>query len=200
MEPTPLRDARAPSRPGERRTFGRALLTIARSAVERAVSTGAPLELDPDTLSTELVRPASSFVTLRRGEALRGCIGDLEAERPLAAGVAANARKAATADPRFAPVTATELSGLRIEVSVLGLLEALAAASETELLSALRPGVDGLVLCDGALRGTFLPAVWESLPAPRDFLAELRRKIGLTADPGSPGLRAYRYSVESFED
>lgn len=196
----PLREPRALPRPGEREALGTALLAIARSAVEQVVRKGAPLALAADTLAPELARPASSFVTLRRGEALRGCIGDLDASQPLAVGVAANAGKAATADPRFAPVTPAELSGLRLEVAVLGPLERLEVASETELLAVLRPGVDGVLLCDGPHRGTFLPAVWESLPSPRDFLSELRRKAGLASDHWSPATQVHRYRVESFGD
>jgi AMMECR1 domain-containing protein len=64
-------------------------------------------------------------------------------------------------------------------------------------LSQLRPGVDGLILEEGGRRGTFLPAVWESLPEPRAFLRELKRKAGLPADHWSDTLRAHRYTVES---
>ena len=64
-----------------------------------------------------------------------------------------------------------------------------------EISMILRPGVDGLVLSEGAASATFLPAVWESLPEPRAFLDALRRKAGLPPGHWSPALRCQRYTV-----
>ena len=108
--------------------------------------------------------PGASFVTLHRRGELRGCIGSLEPHRPLAEDVAGNARAAAYLDPRFAAVAREELPELELEISVLSPLAPLPAASESELVASLRPGVDGLVLVEGARRATFLPAVWRSAP------------------------------------
>jgi hypothetical protein len=69
---------------------------------------------------------------------------------------------------------------------------------EPDLLRQLRPAVDGLILEDGSARGTFLPAVWESLPEPRQFLNELKRKAGLPANHWSETLKVSRYQTESF--
>ncbi|MGE5155183.1 MAG: AMMECR1 domain-containing protein, partial [Bdellovibrio bacteriovorus] len=69
---------------------------------------------------------------------------------------------------------------------------------EADLLEQLRPGVDGLILEDGGRRGTFLPAVWDSLTEPRLFLAELKRKAGLPATYWSPTLKVSRYNTETF--
>jgi AmmeMemoRadiSam system protein A len=96
-------------------------------------------------------------------------------------------------------VEARELPRLAVHISVLSPLEPLPAPSEAELLARLRPGTDGLVLSEGALASTFLPSVWESLPSPDRFLAELKRKAGLPADHWSPTLRFQRYTVEEFE-
>ena len=139
----------------------------------------------------------ASFVTLHRGRELRGCIGSIEPRRPLVHDVAANGRAAALADVRFAPVAVGELGALAIELSVLGPRRPLVVASELELLAALRPGVDGLILELGARRATFLPTVWEQLPDPREFVAQLRRKAGISAS-WSPSLRVARYEVEAF--
>jgi len=81
---------------------------------------------------------------------------------------------------------------------VLSALVPLPAASEAELLAALRPRVDGLVLVEGRRRATFLPAVWRELPEPRQFLAHLKHKAGLPADHWSPSLQFFRYTVEEF--
>ena len=67
--------------------------------------------------------------------------------------------------------------------------------SEADLLAQLRPGVDGLILEDGTMRATFLPDVWESLPEPADFLAQLKKKAGLPVDHRSGTLRVSRYTT-----
>jgi AmmeMemoRadiSam system protein A len=174
-----------------------ALGAVARAALVAAVAgRGAAL---PDLAPWPRLRePGASFVTLHRDGELRGCIGSIEPRRPLADDVAANARAAAREDDRFAPVAAAELAELAVELSVLTPLEPLAAGSRAELLALLRPGVDGLVLADGDARATFLPAVWEQLPEPSDFLAHLERKAGLTPGAWSPGRLCFRYAVDSF--
>jgi AmmeMemoRadiSam system protein A len=148
--------------------------------------------------SPALQRIAACFVTLRRFGRLRGCIGSLEATRPLANDVAQNAWRAAFADPRFTPLSRDELEDLEVQVSVVSSLEALEVRNDTELIAELRPGRDGAVLALGSRHGTFLPAVWESLPEPSRFVQELRRKSGIRSGGWAEGLQAFRYSVESF--
>jgi AmmeMemoRadiSam system protein A len=173
------------------------LVAIGRAALVAAVRDDnyAP----PSPLTGRLGAPGASFVTLHVGAGeLRGCIGSLAPRRPLAEDVAANARAAAREDLRFAPVGAHELDGLSFEISLLSPLAPLAVASRRELLAALRPGVDGLVLDDGERRATFLPAVWAELPEPERFLAQLERKAGLPAGGWSRALRAWRYTAVSL--
>ena len=130
----------------------------------------------------QLQAAGASFVTLTLGGRLRGCIGSLEARAPLVADVAHNAWRSAYKDPRFAPVTADEIGGVTVSISVLGTPEPLAAASEAELVAAARPGVDGLILADHGRRGTFLPQVWETIPDAGEFVRRLKQKAGLPAD------------------
>lgn len=148
--------------------------------------------------------PGASFVTLTLGRvpggALRGCIGSLEARRPLREDVEANAVAAALHDPRFAPLTARELDDTVVEVSVLSAPAALPAADEAELLARLRPGVDGVVLSACGRRATFLPQVWEQLPDPADFLARLRRKAGLPADYWGRDVVVETYTVTAWQE
>ena len=174
-----------------------ALATVARSALVAAVR-GDPAPAIPPALSERLRTPGASFVTLRHGGELRGCIGTLASRRPLAEDVAANARAAALEDRRFDPVAPEELPGLEIEISVLSPVEPLAVASRPELLALLRPGVDGLVLDDDGQRATFLPAVWEQLPDPEEFLSHLERKAGLEPGRWSATALCGRYTVECF--
>jgi len=131
---------------------------------------------------------------------LRGCIGSLQAWRPLADDVRANALAAAFQDPRFAPLSMTEWPAIRIEVSVLTPAQTLIVDSEDDLIAQLRPGQDGLVVELGGHRATFLPQVWEQLPAPRDFLAHLKHKAGLSHDAWSPAMRWSRYEVQKWQE
>jgi AmmeMemoRadiSam system protein A len=176
----------------------RALLAgIARRSLEDAFA-GRATELDVDALPEGLRRPGACFVTLERGGELRGCIGSIEARRPLADDVVENARAAAFEDYRFAPLERRELATLDIHLSVLGESEPFPVADEADLLARLVPGEDGLILEEGFHRATFLPQVWESLPDPRDFVRQLKRKAGLAPDHWSRSLSFRRYRVESI--
>lgn len=183
--------------------LGKTLLLLARHAIaERLGVAPAPdMPGQPDLSShPELARPGAVFVTLTRQGDLRGCIGSLEARRPLAEDVAANARAAAFGDPRFAPLTADELAEIRIEVSLLTPAQALSFSSEADAIAQLRPRVDGVILEVGRQRGTFLPQVWESLPDTRQFLRELKRKAGLPADFWSNEVKLSRYQVQKWKE
>ena len=145
-----------------------------------------------------LAAPAATFVTLRLAGELRGCIGSIQALRPLAEDVHANARSAAYRDTRFSPVRADERDALEIEVSLLSPPQVLAARSEAEALERLRPGVDGVIVQYESFHATFLPQVWENLPDPLLFLSELRVKARLPARFWHPRLALSRYTVEKF--
>lgn len=173
------------------------LLDIARQSIACGLETGQPLVVDPDAHPPELREPRATFVTLHRAGALRGCLGGLVASRPLVADVAHSAFGAAFRDHRFPPIEADEFDELEIHVSILSPLEPLSAADEEALLDAIRPGVDGLVVRDGNRQGTFLPAVWESLPEPSAFWLELKRKAGIPPDAWSSRWEIFRYTVES---
>ena len=174
------------------------LLEVAGRAIEQSLHTGRPWLPDPESHAAALREMRATFVTLRRAGELRGCVGTLEAVRPLVVDVAHNAWAAAFRDPRFPPLETAERAGLDIHLSILCPAEPLDFGSEEDLLGQLRPGVDGLILEEGGCRGTFLPAVWEALPEPRAFLRELKRKAGLPADHWSDRIRARRYTVESL--
>ncbi|MDZ4183600.1 MAG: AmmeMemoRadiSam system protein A [Desulfuromonadales bacterium] len=175
------------------------LLDLARASIRHGVQTGHPLEVVQEELAAELVVPRASFVTLEKNARLRGCIGSLEAWRPLAVDVAENAFAAAFRDPRFPPVHSDEVEELEIHLSLLTVPVAMTFSSEADLLTQLRPGVDGLILSQGHCRGTFLPSVWAELPTPQLFLTHLKRKAGLAADYWSPGVRIWRYETEMVE-
>jgi AmmeMemoRadiSam system protein A len=156
------------------------------------------MEAAPDVTSPALQLPRATFVTLRLGDVLRGCCGSIEARTSLAEDVWRNAWASAFADPRFPPLTAVEYAQIDLHVSVLSPLERVPVTSERELLSILRPHIDGVLLQLGAARATFLPAVWESLPDPAEFVEQLKLKAGWRSDFWSPQIEAWRYQTESF--
>ncbi|MGH9412030.1 MAG: AmmeMemoRadiSam system protein A [Vicinamibacterales bacterium] len=172
----------------------RALVAIARAAVLSAV-TGRELLADPPP--GELPPATGAFVTLTRGGALRGCIGTLECRAPLADEIAHVAICAAREDPRFEPVSASELDGLLIELSILGPLERI----DPHDAEAIVIGCHGLVVEQGRRRGLLLPQVAEQRGWDRDvFLAQTCHKAGLALDAWRRGAVVYRFSAEVFGD
>ena len=163
----------APVAAGDRE-LGRALLAIARSAI--AAQLDLPRTDEPD--APELAQPAATFVTLHARGELRGCIGSLEAVRPLRLDVRENAIAAAFRDPRFPPLAAPEFDATSIEVSLLSMPERLFVTGEEDLVRRLRPGVDGLILEYDGRRVTYLPQVWHAIRDPREFVVALKRKAG----------------------
>jgi AmmeMemoRadiSam system protein A len=176
--------------------LGRALLIRARNAI--AAELGAPTVSEPD--DPALRQPGATFVTLTQAGHLRGCIGSLEANRPLDLDVRANARAAAFGDPRFAPLRPSELQRTRVEVSLLSPASPIVFADERDAVAQLRPDVDGVILEWDGKRGTFLPQVWENLREPHLFLNLLKQKAGLPADFWAPDVRLYRYEVQKWKE
>lgn len=157
------------------------LLKVAREAVGAAVRRTPEPRLTPEAITPALVIPRACFVTLRQHGELRGCIGQLTAREPLWQAVVNHAQGAAVRDFRFSPVEPQDVDGLRIEISVLSAAQPLRYDSPKQMLDQLRPGVDGVVLRIGDRVSTFLPQVWEELPAKEQFMDHLARKAGCEA-------------------
>ena len=176
----------------------RLLRDLAYQSIRHGLETGEALNINPEKYPEELKQNRATFVTLHRNKELRGCIGILKPVRPLADDIAYNAWAAAFCDSRFAPLTAAELNGLDVHISILGTPETMHFSSEQDLVSQIRPGIDGLILEDGFNKGTFLPSVWESLGRAEEFLSQLVLKAGLPAGYWSDDLHMERYTTESF--
>jgi AmmeMemoRadiSam system protein A len=183
------------------------LPALARSAIERTL--GAKPDSHRQALPHQgavmdeqdwLQAHGASFVTLTRQGRLRGCIGTLEAHRPLRLDIESNAVAAALRDPRFMPLRQSELASIRVEVSLLSAPEPMAFDGEADALAQLRPGLDGILLECGPSRSTFLPQVWDQLPQPAEFLFQLKRKAGLPGDFWHPALSLQRYTVAKFKE
>ena len=177
------------------------LLHMARDAMERGVKGEKLPPLDDSMLTPRLREDGASFVTLTVRGQLRGCIGALEPYQPLAQDVREHAVAAALEDPRFPPVSERELSGIQIEVSRLTPPIPLDYKDAYDLLSKLRPHVDGVILRDGFHRATFLPQVWEKIPDPAEFLGNLCYKMGASSDLWRrKHLDVLTYEVEEFHE
>jgi len=177
------------------------LLRMAREALECGVSGKKLSPLEEKSLSHHLREQGASFVTLTIHGQLRGCIGALEARQPLATDVREHAIAAALEDPRFPPVREDELSRIQIEVSRLTRPMSLEYKNAADLLSKLRPHVDGVILRDGGRRATFLPQVWEKIPDPAEFMDNLCYKMGVSDNTWRvKHLEVLIYQVEEFHE
>ena len=177
------------------------LLKLARQALESGVRGELVAPLDMSTLSRHLCEPGATFVTLTEGGNLRGCVGALEAYQPLAEDVREHAIAAALQDYRFSPVRPDELPDIQIEVSRLTQPVQMDYQTPEELISRLRPGIDGVILRDGSRRATFLPQVWEKLPDPDTFLSYLCEKMGAAPNLWkNKRLQVALYQVEEFHE
>jgi hypothetical protein len=176
--------------------LGTTLLILARNAI--AARLGLPQSPADDC--PELHKHGATFVTLTQHGDLRGCIGSLEAWRPLAQDIQENAIGAAFRDPRFAPLTADEWPDVRVEVSLLTPAEPIFFTSEADALAQLLPNIDGVIFTAGQHRSTFLPQVWEQLPGPATFMAHLKQKAGLPANYWGSDVHLERYRVKKWKE
>ncbi len=165
------------------------LLRLARDSIQAALEDRA-LDLTPP--SPHLAAPRGAFTTLHLEGKLRGCIGYVVPTDSLYKTVADTARAAAFEDPRFEPVTLSEVPHLRVEISVLSPLQP------------IRPdevvvGKHGLVVTQGNHRGLLLPQVAPEWEWDREtFLAQTCLKAGLPADAWQHGAQLQGFTAEVF--
>lgn len=148
------------------------LLRLARTTLESYLTAGSIPQYH--TSRSALRARAGAFVSLHSSGELRGCIGQLTADRELYRIIQSCAVSAATEDSRFLPVTPDELPQIEIEISVLTPFRRIKSTDEIEV------GKHGLYLVCGAHRGLLLPQVATQYDWDREtFLAQTCRKSGL---------------------
>jgi AmmeMemoRadiSam system protein A len=184
---------------------GRARVCLARqtllSRFNRKIDRGAKVQLEAQLDDDAFQAQCGVFVTLKIRGRLRGCIGSLVGSEPLDEGVRVNTLNAAFNDPRFNPLTEAELDRVSIEVSVLTESRPLKYESAADLISKLRPTIDGVTIRQGFDSATFLPQVWEQLPDAQAFLSHLCVKAGMPGDAWRRGeLEVETYQVQCFEE
>jgi AmmeMemoRadiSam system protein A/AmmeMemoRadiSam system protein B len=169
-----------------------ALPALAREAVETFVRSGKQVSVPHDS-SGLLSARAACFVSIKTaGGDLRGCIGTIEpARESLGEEIIANAISAATRDPRFDPVSAGELEGLRYSVDIL-------SAPEPATMATLDPAVYGVIVKDesGLRRGLLLPAI-EGIDTVAKQVEIASRKAGI--GPDEP-VELSRFRVDRFRE
>jgi len=127
--------------------------------------------------SEVLSRKCGAFVTLNENGRLRGCIGYIVAEKPLYKAVEEVAISAALHDPRFPPVSKSELDKLEFEISVLTPFKLINDINQIEV------GKHGLFIVKGNNQGILLPQVAVSNGWDREtFLKQVCIKAGLPPD------------------
>ncbi len=170
------------------------LLQMARASIE-AHLLDKPLP-SLETVPRSLCESRGAFVSLHRKGQLRGCIGYLEAVKPLGQTVREMAAAAAFHDPRFRPLGREELKDLEVEISVLSPMRLIKNIDEIQV------GTDGLYIVQGPSRGLLLPQVateykWDRLT----FLQQTCGKAGLAPDAWKgPGTKIYAFTAEVFGD
>jgi uncharacterized protein len=173
------------------------LLKLARTSLDAYVK-GEKVP-DPADVPAAAKENAGCFVTLTKAGQLRGCIGYIEPIKPLYRAVIENAGNAALQDPRFPEVDKSELTEIKVEVSVLTVPQPLEYKDADDLPNKLVPGKDGIILEKGWAHSTFLPQVWDQLPDKIDFLQHLSLKGGMDMDGWKSAIVKRYYAVHFSE-
>ncbi|MCE5214138.1 MAG: TIGR00296 family protein [Methanobacterium sp.] len=177
------------------------LVKLARKSIETYLKEKRILEVPEDTPKT-LKEDMGAFVTLNRNGQLRGCIGYPEPIKPLVNAVIEVAISSALQDPRFPPVTSSELENLHLEVSVLTKPEIIMVDKPNDYPEKIIVGEDGLIVESGYSRGLLLPQVavewqWDA----EDFLSNTCMKAGLNADCWlDPQVKIYKFQGQIFQE
>ncbi len=192
-----------PQEPSDRELIARhrgEILRVARASIQHGLTKGKAPEIDVKTFARDLQPNRATFVTLKKNNRLRGCIGTITAHRPFVEDIVHNAYAAAFRDHRFAPLQTEDAAATSLSISLLGKPAAMNFTDETDFLSQLQPHIDGLIIQDGDRRAVFLPQVWTDLPDPQTFLSHLKRKAELDEDHWSDKFQAWRFSSTSTDN
>ena len=184
---------------------GKFLVELARKAVEEYLKSRKRISV-PENISEKLLQPCGVFVTIntiRDGEKeLRGCIGYPYPTTPLVQAVIESAISSATQDPRFYPLSLSELDNVVFEVSVLTPPQLIEVKKPSEYLPKIMVGKDGLIVERGMFKGLLLPQVpveweWDE----EEFLCQCCIKAGLPPDCWLlENTKIYKFQAIIFEE
>lgn len=173
-----------------------ALLYVAKQSILQGLKSHQPLSIDVKQLPFPAELCRDSFVTLEKQGQLRGCIGSIQAHRQIALDVCENAFKAAFHDPRFPPVTESEVNDIALSISLLSPFVPIQFSSEADLLQKIRPGIEGIVIQDQQKSALFLPHVWSQLPDREQFLQALKKKAGFATTYWSNTITVHGFTAD----
>ncbi|MDD5406037.1 MAG: AmmeMemoRadiSam system protein A [Sulfurovaceae bacterium] len=179
------------------------LTSLARNAIMAALGHSVNFDLEEILKKyPELSKNGASFVTLNTTPSmqLRGCIGSIQAYRPLYEDIILNAKSAALHDPRFMPLTLDELNNIKIEVSILTEPKEVTYKDIEDLKSKITPFKDGVVMRYGSHGATYLPQVWEQLPDFDIFFSSLCLKANLDQNCLARHPEILTYQVKKYEE
>jgi AmmeMemoRadiSam system protein A len=170
------------------------LLAIAKKTIESSLNGQESPEFG--IVSKNLKEKRGAFVTIKKQDNLRGCIGYIKAIRPLYQAVAEMAEAAAFNDTRFPPLAPEELKDLDIEISVLTPLK------QVKDIHEIKVGIHGIYIVRGGHSGLLLPQVatthgWDR----QTFLEQTCYKAGLLSDAWKDeNTEIYIFSAEFFNE
>jgi len=178
------------------------LLRIARRAIEKYFQDEGVFQIEEDELPKPLKEKKGIFVTLWKDDKLRGCIGNLESQKPIYQSVIDNSLASALLDSRFTALKKDELNDIKIEISILSELKKIPNFTDyNSFLKYLNKYKPGLLIKKGTYQATFLPQVWEDLNSAELFISHLCEKAGLQKDEWKKmDLEIYQYSAEVFKE
>jgi uncharacterized protein (TIGR00296 family) len=184
---------------------GKFLVELARKAVKEHLKTGKKINV-PENISKKFLQPCGVFVTINtiKGEEkeLRGCIGFPYPTIPLVQAVTESAIESATQDPRFYPLSLSELDNVVFEISVLTPPQLIEVKKRTEYTAKINVGKDGLIVERGMFKGLLLPQVpveWKW--GEEEFLCQCCIKAGLPPDNWLlEGTKIYKFQAIIFEE
>jgi len=179
------------------------IIALAKAAIMVALNQPENFDLEKALKEYPALKDnAAVFVTINTqpNDQLRGCIGSLEAYRPLYKDIISNAQSAALRDPRFKPLTLEEYKHVTIEVDLLSKPASLAYTDLEDLQNKIMPFKDGVILSLKGRHATYLPSVWEQLPEFNDFFASLCQKANLDTHCLNDHPEISTYSVTVYKE
>lgn len=178
------------------------LLDLSRRALIAYFRDSKKLEIDESEIMDPLLtQRGATFVTLTIDGDLRGCIGTLIPKNKIYKDVINNTINAAFSDPRFPQLAESEVSKVKIEISILSEPKHVALDSPEEFLKEIGKFKPGLIIQLGLNQATYLPQVWEDLPDPGEFMSSLCQKAGLQEEDWKlSDSEVFTYQVENFSE
>ena len=177
------------------RHYKNAIIQIVERALIDAVKNNKIYSPERNEYEDILFNKGASFVTLKKHNILRGCMGSIFQTNAIAKDLSKNTFLAAMNDPRFEPLKEDELNDIVFSVSLLTGFEGIKFTSYDDLINKIRPNTDGLLIKDGKRQGLFLPSVWDDIPNKKEFLNELKIKAGLSPNYWSDNIEVFRFKT-----